>query len=42
MGRAEHPDAIATGPQQDGWSSGDVQGYKCLHCGLYFEEELPQ
>ena len=42
MGRAVRPDAIETGEQQGGWHSGDVQGYKCRHCGPYFDVELPQ
>jgi len=42
MGRAIHPDAVAVGEQQDGWPSGDIQSYKCPHCGLQFTVELPQ
>jgi hypothetical protein len=42
MGRAIHPDAVECGDQQSGWPSGDMQGYKCPHCGLYFDVELPQ
>ena len=42
MGPAKHPDAVESGEQQPGWPSGDVQGYKCPHCGKYFEVELPQ
>ena len=38
----EHPDAVYSGQQMNGWPSGDTQGYKCPHCGLYFEVELPQ
>lgn len=41
-GRAQHPDAVEEGEQKDGWPSGDVQGYRCPHCKLYFEVELPQ
>lgn len=37
-----HPDAISKGDQKDGWPSGDIQGYECPNCGLYFEVELPQ
>ena len=42
MGPAVHPQAIETGPQQDGWPSGNAQGYKCPHCGLDYEDKLPQ
>jgi hypothetical protein len=41
-GPAIHPDAEPCGEQKDGWPSGDTQGYKCPHCGKYFEVELPQ
>ena len=37
-----HPDAMEEGEQQDGYPSGDIQGYKCPNCGLYFSVELPQ
>ena len=38
----EHPDAVEVGNQKPGWPSGDVQRYRCPHCGLSFDVELPQ
>lgn len=42
VGRCGHPDAVECGEQRDGYPSGDLQTYKCPHCGITFEEELPQ
>jgi len=42
MGRAVHPDVVEVGDQEDGYPGGDIQAYKCPHCGLRFKVELPQ
>ncbi len=40
--RAEHPDAVEIGDQVNGWPGGDLQKYRCPHCGHTWTEELPQ
>jgi len=37
-----HPDAREVGEQRSGWPSGDIISKRCPHCGVSWEEELPQ
>ena len=40
-GRATHPDAVLL-RDEDGYPGGDVDVYRCPHCGLTFRVEVPQ
>ena len=42
MGRTIHPEDQEVGDQRSEWPLADVVTYKCPHCGLLFEAELPQ
>ncbi len=37
-----HPDAKTVGRGRDGWPGGDLQDYRCPHCGLLFTVEVAQ
>lgn len=37
-----HPDAREIGEQRDGYPGGDKITLLCPHCGLEWDEELPQ
>ena len=36
-----HPDAVPE-DQRDGYPGGDIVTYRCPHCDLGFDKELPQ
>lgn len=42
MARSIHPDAAVVGLGRDGYPGGDLQDYKCPHCGLFFTVEIGQ
>lgn len=37
-----HEGAEEVGYQEDGYPGGDIQRYRCKHCGTEWKEELPQ
>jgi hypothetical protein len=41
MEPAIHPHAVKSGKPRPVWRGGDVQGYECPDCGIYFELQDP-